>query len=118
VLLTPDVWEDLQRFRGAAPDDAPVFTSQQHGTKGDRKLEKRLSPDQVYRIVRNAAEEALGKGRMVSPHWFRHAHASHALDNGAPITLVCDTLGHRNLTTTSRSSHARPNASSGQYLKG
>jgi hypothetical protein len=26
------------------------------------------------------------------PHWFRHAHASHA-DNGAPITLVSQTLG-------------------------
>jgi site-specific recombinase XerC len=24
----------------------------------------------------------------ISPHWLRHAHASHALDRGAPISLV------------------------------
>jgi site-specific recombinase XerD len=30
----------------------------------------------------------------VSPSWFRHAHASHALDRGAPIHLVQATLGH------------------------
>lgn len=117
ILLIADVWEDLQQLRGDAPDDAPVFVSQQHGKKGEHVAEKRLSPDQVYRIVRQAAEEAK-LGKTVSPHWFRHAHASHALDNGAPITLVRDTLGHRTLTTTSRYSHARPNASSGQYLKG
>ena len=29
-----------------------------------------------------------------SAHWLRHAHASHALDNGAPIQLVSQTLGH------------------------
>jgi len=27
----------------------------------------------------------------------RHAHASHAIDNGAPITLVSATLGHADL---------------------
>ena len=37
----------------------------------------------------------------VSVHWLRHAHASHAIDNGAPITLVSATLGHADLKTTS-----------------
>jgi hypothetical protein len=35
-------------------------------------------------------------------HWLRHAHASHAIDNGAPIT------GHADLKTTSVYAHARP----------
>jgi site-specific recombinase XerD len=35
-------------------------------------------------------------------HWLRHAHASHAIDNGAPIT------GHSDLKTTSVYAHARP----------
>ena len=52
-----------------------------------------------------------------SPHWFRHAHASHAIDNGAPITLVSQTLGHADLKTTSVYAHARPNESSSRYLK-
>jgi integrase len=45
------------------------------------------------------------------------AHASHAIDNGAPITLVSQTLGHADLKTTSVYAHARPNESSSRYLK-
>ena len=43
--------------------------------------------------------------------------ASHAIDNGAPITLVSATLGHADLKTTSVYAHARPGESSGRYLK-
>ena len=53
----------------------------------------------------------------VSAHWLRHAHASHAIDEGAPITLVSQTLGHADLKTTSVYAHARPNDSSSRYLK-
>lgn len=52
----------------------------------------------------------------VSPPWLRHAHASHALDRGAPAHLVRDTLGHASLNTTNQYVHARPDESSGQYL--
>ena len=65
--------------------------------------------------------------RITSPHddnedggrlgVLRHAHASHAIDNGAPITLVSATLGHADLKTTSVYAHARPGESSGRYLK-
>lgn len=47
----------------------------------------------VWRIVSKAAKRA-GIGKAVSCHWMRHAHASHALDRGAPIHLVESTLGH------------------------
>jgi len=47
----------------------------------------------------------------------RHAHASHAIDNGAPITLVSVTLGQADLKATSVYAHARPGESSGWYLK-
>jgi integrase/recombinase XerD len=46
-----------------------------------------------------------------------HAHASHAIDGGAPITLVSQTLGHADLKTTSVYAHAKPNDSSSRYLK-
>jgi integrase/recombinase XerD len=52
----------------------------------------------------------------VSPHWLRHAHASHALDRGAPIHLVQATLGHANINTTGRYLHARPKESSSRFL--
>jgi integrase len=42
---------------------------------------------------------------------------SHAIDEGAPITLVSQTLGHADLKTTSVYAHAKPNDSSSRYLK-
>ena len=39
------------------------------------------------------------------------------IDNGAPITLVSQTLGHADLKTTSVYAHARPNESSSRFLK-
>jgi integrase/recombinase XerD len=43
----------------------------------------------------------LGLAQKVSPHWMRHAHASHAL-RSAPIRLVQVTLGHASVSTTGR----------------
>jgi integrase/recombinase XerD len=43
-------------------------------------------------IVKAAAKRA-GINEAASAHWLRHAHASHAIDEGAPITLVSQTLG-------------------------
>jgi hypothetical protein len=66
-------------------------------------------------IIRRAALRA-GVAEGVSPHWLRHAHASHALDHGAPIHLVQATLGHSSVATTSRYLHARPGDSSARFL--
>lgn len=112
VLLSPSVWNDLDAFHNAEiaegygrPADA-VFRSAKGGA---------LSRQQMWRIVKGAADAA-GLDKQVSPHWLRHAHASHALDHGAPTHLVKETLGHKSLTTTSKYSHARPDDSSGTYL--
>ncbi len=64
---------------------------------------------------RQAAARA-GIDGKVSPHWLRHAHASHALERGAPVALVLDTLGHSSVSTTNGYLHARPNDSSARYL--
>ncbi|MGA2715426.1 MAG: site-specific integrase [Bryobacteraceae bacterium] len=56
------------------------------------------------------------RGVMRRTHWLRHAHASHALDRGAPIHLVQATLGHRSVATTSQYLHARPGESSAGYI--
>ena len=55
-------------------------------------------------------------GLKASPHWFRHAHASHALEHNEKLHVVQATLGHANLATTSRYVHVRPGASSGDSL--
>ena len=68
-------------------------------------------------IVKAAAKRAGIKGK-VSPHWLRHAHATHALERGAKIHLVAETLGHSSVAITSRYLHARPEDSSSLYLPG
>lgn len=117
--------EDEAGFGG---DDDPVFRSQKNNA---------LSRTQMWRIVKTAAvragikvvpktdETGLEKRdengdpiltSEVSPHWFRHAHASHALQKGADIELVRETLGHDSIETTKMYLHARPDKSSGYYV--
>jgi integrase/recombinase XerD len=65
----------------------------------------------VYQAAREASLD-----ERPSPHWLRHAHATHALERGAPIHLVQATLGHASVATTGRYLHARPTDSSAKYL--
>lgn len=109
VLITAGTWQEILALRRptSGPDD-PVFRSRQR---------RPLSPTQGWRIVKLAALRAgLERAPAISPHWLRHAHASHALDRGAPVSLVRDSLGHASLVTTSRYTHARPGDGSGRYL--
>lgn len=106
ILLPLSVWTRLIGLRGDAGDERHVFVSRRGG---------RLHESQVLRIVKKAAVRA-GVTRAASPHWLRHAHASHALDHGAPIHLVQATLGHSDLSTTGRYLHARPTDGSSRYL--
>lgn len=106
VLLPAGIWCDLVGLRGDAPIESPVFISRKGGA---------LDPSQVWRIVRAASKRA-GIDAPVSPHFMRHAHASHALDRGAPIHLVMATLGHASVATTGRYLHVRPTESSARYL--
>lgn len=99
-------WADVGALRGEAGPEAPVFVSRRGG---------HLDATQVWRIVRAAARRA-GIAGDVSPHWLRHAHASHAIERGAPLPLVRDTLGHASIATTDIYAHARSGESSGRYL--
>jgi site-specific recombinase XerD len=106
VLLPASVWRSLMQLRGEAGPEDPVFRSAKGG---------HLDPSAAHRVVKHAAARA-GLPVEVSAHWLRHAHASHALDHGAPIHLVQATLGHSSVATTGRYLHARPNDSSARYL--
>jgi integrase/recombinase XerD len=106
VLMPESVWNALLSLRGDAGEETPVFRSRKGG---------HLDESQVWRIVRKAAKRA-AMDKEVSCHWLRHAHASHALDRGAPIHLVQATLGHASISTTGRYLHARPTESSSSFL--
>lgn len=123
ILISAETYEELQALRDNPLDFAPVFQSRKSTNGGG------LQRGHVWRIVEEAAIRAriatyvernadgleVLRSR-VSPHWIRHAHASHAIDRKAPVTLVRDTLGHSSIATTNKYSHARPGASSGTFL--
>jgi site-specific recombinase XerD len=110
VKLSKATWKALQETKASvdAPvfGNAPVFLSQKGG---------RLDETMIHRIVKAAAGRA-GIAGNVSAHWLRHSHASHALDRGANVALVRDTLGHSSLAVTSRYTHAKPDQSSALHL--
>ena len=108
VKVSRTTWDTLEALRtDTTAADAPVFVS--------RKKHGQLTTVQVFRIVRDAAKNA-GIPGNVSPHWLRHCHASHALDRQCPIHLLQGTLGHASVSTTSRYLHARPDASSSEFV--
>ena len=112
IKLPASLWQELQSLRGDAAIGEPVFTS--------RKKKGFLLEMQVNRIVKAAAKRVPGVEQTVadtvSPH-LRYAHTSHAMDRGAPVHLIKETLGHANIATTERYLHARPTDSSSLYLE-
>ena len=110
VIVLPAVfWQELMQLQDSSEDRKPVFASRNHNKGGH------LHRYQVDRIVKAAAVRA-GIAQKISPHSLRHAHASHALEQGAKIHLVQATLGHSSVAVTSKYLHARPDESSGLYL--
>ncbi len=100
VVLRAELWQELMAWRQGASDDALVFD---------------LSASRIYQIVRKAGETA-ALTRRISPHWMRHAHASHAISRGAPLPLVRDTGGWASVDSLDPYLHAQPDESSGKYL--
>lgn len=110
IQIPASTWNLVNQLRDSTTGRGePVFRSRKKANGGA------LRPLAILRIVRHSAQRA-GIELPVSPHWFRHAHASHALDRGAPIHLVQATLGHASITTTGRYLHARPKDSSSRFL--
>lgn len=107
VMLPEIASAALLTYRADAPATAPVFPSRKGGGH--------LTPRAVNHML-DVAGQAAGINPALSAHWLRHAHASHALQRGATIAEVKETLGHANVATTSAYLHARPENSSGRVL--
>ena len=108
ILLPTDLAPPLLALiAGRAPDD-PVFVS-------TRRERNRLTSRAAGYLLKRLAKRAKVT-QQVSPHWLRHAHASHAIDRGAPLPVVQATLGHGNIAVTSAYLHARPGTASGEVL--
>lgn len=83
---------------------APIFQSYR-----SKPLGVRYAREIIYQAARKAGIKAW-------PHLFRHCHASHSMDRGCPLHLLSKSLGHANISTTSRYLHVQPNEGSSQYL--
>jgi integrase/recombinase XerD len=110
LLLPVDLSERLLVFIAGKPPGSPIFCSTKKGRETER-LTTRGANFLIKRVARKCAVTD-----RVSPHWLRHAHASHALDRGAALHEVQATLGHANVATTSGYLHARPGRSTADNL--
>jgi integrase/recombinase XerD len=106
ILLKSKLWNELMEFKGDALATDAVFFSQ----KGGHLERQNLHP--IIKVIADAA----GLSELVSCHWLRHAHGSHAAERGVNPALIKDTLGHSNLAITDRYLKARPNDSSALKL--
>jgi len=112
VPISKSMYDELRGLVGAyLGKDRYVFQSRK-GKGGTVPMETR----QVERIVLDAAKRACIDGN-VSPHWLRHSHVSHSIDNGADITVVGTSVGHTSLDTTMRYRHLNPALGSSQHIK-
>lgn len=104
VMIPKELYEELVN---SAQEErkGPLFKSQKGGA---------LSARQIQTIIKEVSERA---GVEAHPHLFRHAHASHALRNGANLRLISQSLGHNSISTTEIYLHVDPDESSGLYLK-
>ncbi|WP_246217006.1 phage integrase family protein [Paraburkholderia panacisoli] len=86
-----------------------------HGTH-DELGETGISAARLRQVVGEFFEEAAdhvaarnpalaAKLRHASPHWLRHTHASHALNQGVELIAVRDNLRHASIATTSTYLH-------------
>jgi integrase/recombinase XerD len=88
VLLPEIVRHSLLSLRGDAGANDPLFAKRNGG---------RLTERAVNKMLKRAAKAA-GINEVVSPHWLRHAHGSHAIERGAGLPRVQQTLGHGNIS--------------------
>ena len=81
------------------------------GTLRAVEAERRI----VGKIVRAAAKR-VGINKPVSPHWLRHATATHLMDAGVSLVAIKEHLGHETIQTTTRYTHVKPSAANAKLL--
>lgn len=98
VMVPQSVWQQLQVLEGAGSKPFPFTRREGHNI--------------IKRAVKNA-----GLNPKISLHWLRHAHARHAIEAGAPLHVVRDTLRHASIATTNFYLESFPDQCANDYLE-
>lgn len=69
-----------------------------------------------HNLIKQAVKAA-GLNPKVSQHWLRHSFAVHALNAGAPIHVVRDSLRHSNVAVTNAYLETFPDQSASDWLE-
>ncbi len=81
----------LRKYRATRTDEDPAVLYSRY--------KRRMSVATIQRRVRKLGKKA-GIQQRVHPHLFRHTHAQHLLDAGAPLEVVSTSLRHSQISTT------------------
>ncbi|MFZ2899400.1 MAG: site-specific integrase [Saprospiraceae bacterium] len=101
TVLSPKVWEMLERYRAEYKPRYWLFEGQDGGQYSSRSVQ------QLFR----AAVERAKANPYATVHTLRHSFATHLLERGTDIRYIQELLGHASIKTTEIYTHitgARP----------
>jgi integrase/recombinase XerD len=89
----------IDRFHAASSPESPLFFRESRDGYRTRMTHD-IVKDFMDRYAESARLICPDVPDKVTPHMFRHSRAMHLYENGMPLVMVAQLLGHSNLETT------------------